>query len=249
MTHVIETENADQVLRQASRDHRGRPRGRGGRGVRLPRPERRRQDDDDPDAARPPPADLRQGARSSASTRPRPGRDPSAARLPAGRVRAVRQADRRPDARLLRQPARRRRSRLPGAARSSASRSIPTRKFREYSKGNKQKIGLVIALQHRPELLLLDEPTSGLDPLIQQKFYASSARPRTRAGRSSSQPHPVRGREDVRPRRRSSAAASWPGSGASRPCATSPTTRSSSSSPARSRRPLRGAARRQRRRR
>jgi ABC-type multidrug transport system ATPase subunit len=47
----------------------------------------------------------------------------------------------------------------------------PTRKFREYSKGNKQKIGLVIALQHRPDLLLLDEPTSGLDPLIQQEFY------------------------------------------------------------------------------
>jgi ABC-type multidrug transport system ATPase subunit len=48
----------------------------------------------------------------------------------------------------------------------------PTRKFREYSKGNKQKIGLVIALQHRPDLLLLDEPTSGLDPLIQQEFYS-----------------------------------------------------------------------------
>ncbi len=48
----------------------------------------------------------------------------------------------------------------------------PTRKFRELSKGNKQKIGLVIALQHRPDLLLLDEPTSGLDPLIQQEFYA-----------------------------------------------------------------------------
>ena len=48
----------------------------------------------------------------------------------------------------------------------------PSRKFREYSKGNKQKIGLVIALQHRPELLLLDEPTSGLDPLVQQEFYA-----------------------------------------------------------------------------
>ncbi len=47
----------------------------------------------------------------------------------------------------------------------------PTRKFREYSKGNKQKIGLIIALQHRPDLLLLDEPTSGLDPLIQQEFY------------------------------------------------------------------------------
>ena len=48
----------------------------------------------------------------------------------------------------------------------------PTRKFREYSKGNKQKIGLIVALQHRPDLLMLDEPTSGLDPLIQQAFYA-----------------------------------------------------------------------------
>ncbi len=48
----------------------------------------------------------------------------------------------------------------------------PSRRFREYSKGNKQKIGLVIALQHRPELLVLDEPTSGLDPLVQQSFYA-----------------------------------------------------------------------------
>ena len=47
----------------------------------------------------------------------------------------------------------------------------PSRRFKEYSKGNKQKIGLVIALQHRPELLILDEPTSGLDPLIQQAFY------------------------------------------------------------------------------
>ena len=48
----------------------------------------------------------------------------------------------------------------------------PARRFKEYSKGNKQKIGLVIALQHRPELLVLDEPTSGLDPLVQQSFYA-----------------------------------------------------------------------------
>jgi ABC-2 type transport system ATP-binding protein len=47
----------------------------------------------------------------------------------------------------------------------------PTRRFKEYSKGNKQKVGLVIALQHRPELLILDEPTSGLDPLIQQSFF------------------------------------------------------------------------------
>ena len=47
----------------------------------------------------------------------------------------------------------------------------PSRKFREYSKGNKQKIGLIVALQHRPDLLVLDEPTSGLDPLVRQTFY------------------------------------------------------------------------------
>jgi ABC-2 type transport system ATP-binding protein len=46
-----------------------------------------------------------------------------------------------------------------------------SRKFKEYSKGNKQKLGLVIAFQHRPGLLVLDEPTSGLDPLVQQAFY------------------------------------------------------------------------------
>src|SRR5215208_6244194 len=47
----------------------------------------------------------------------------------------------------------------------------PSRRFKEYSKGNKQKVGLVVALQHRPELLVLDAPTPGLDPLVQQAFY------------------------------------------------------------------------------
>ncbi len=39
------------------------------------------------------------------------------------------------------------------------------------SKGNRQKVGLVQALMHRPDLLVLDEPTAGLDPLVQQTFY------------------------------------------------------------------------------
>ena len=38
------------------------------------------------------------------------------------------------------------------------------------SKGNRQKIGLILAFFHRPELLVLDEPTSGLDPLLQDEF-------------------------------------------------------------------------------
>jgi ABC-2 type transport system ATP-binding protein len=46
-----------------------------------------------------------------------------------------------------------------------------SRRFREYSSGNKKKLLLVIAFMHRPRLLILDEPTSGLDPLNQQEFY------------------------------------------------------------------------------
>jgi ABC-2 type transport system ATP-binding protein len=44
------------------------------------------------------------------------------------------------------------------------------RPIRDLSRGNKQKVGLVQAFAHRPELLVLDEPTAGLDPLMQQTF-------------------------------------------------------------------------------
>ncbi|HKI92304.1 MAG TPA: ABC transporter ATP-binding protein [Gaiellaceae bacterium] len=44
------------------------------------------------------------------------------------------------------------------------------RPARELSKGNRQKVGLVLAFMQRPELLILDEPTSGLDPLMQDEF-------------------------------------------------------------------------------
>jgi ABC-2 type transport system ATP-binding protein len=45
------------------------------------------------------------------------------------------------------------------------------RRYREYSSGNKKKLGIVLAFMHKPDLLILDEPTSGLDPLNQQEFY------------------------------------------------------------------------------
>ena len=51
------------------------------------------------------------------------------------------------------------------------------------SKGNKQKLGLIQAFMHRPQLLVLDEPTSGLDPLVQQQFQAM-AREATAAGQT-----------------------------------------------------------------
>ncbi len=46
----------------------------------------------------------------------------------------------------------------------------PTRKFRQYSSGNKRKVVLIQAFMHRPRLLILDEPSNGLDPINQQEF-------------------------------------------------------------------------------
>jgi len=57
------------------------------------------------------------------------------------------------------------------------------RRIRALSRGNRQKVGLVQAFMHRPDLLVLDEPTSGLDPLVQQEFYDLVAET-TRDGRT-----------------------------------------------------------------
>ena len=46
-----------------------------------------------------------------------------------------------------------------------------TKKINQLSLGNRKKVGIVCALQHKPKLYVLDEPTSGLDPLIQKEFY------------------------------------------------------------------------------
>jgi ABC-2 type transport system ATP-binding protein len=48
----------------------------------------------------------------------------------------------------------------------------PSRQIKSLSKGNRQKVGVVQAFMHTPELLILDEPTSGLDPFLQQEFVA-----------------------------------------------------------------------------
>ncbi len=50
----------------------------------------------------------------------------------------------------------------------------------QLSRGNRQKVGLILATFHEPELLVLDEPTSGLDPLMQEEFLALVAEERER---------------------------------------------------------------------
>lgn len=47
----------------------------------------------------------------------------------------------------------------------------PSKKVKNLSTGNRQKLALVLALMHNPKLMILDEPTSGLDPLLQQVIY------------------------------------------------------------------------------
>lgn len=58
-----------------------------------------------------------------------------------------------------------------------------TRKIKTLSRGNRQKVGVVQAFMHDPELLVLDEPTSSLDPFLQQEF-AAMARQATAEGRT-----------------------------------------------------------------
>jgi ABC-2 type transport system ATP-binding protein len=54
------------------------------------------------------------------------------------------------------------------------------RKVREYSRGMKQKLGLVASFQHQPDLLILDEPTTGLDPLVREVVFQLMAETRDR---------------------------------------------------------------------
>jgi ABC-2 type transport system ATP-binding protein len=55
-----------------------------------------------------------------------------------------------------------------------------SRPIHDLSKGNRQKIGLIQAFMHEPEVLILDEPTSGLDPLMQEQFFELVSKTKTR---------------------------------------------------------------------
>ncbi len=145
-------------------------------------PERRRQDDDDPHAARPAAADQRRRPAVRARQPPRQRRDPRPPRQPARRVHRRAATQRARAHRPLRRAPRPARPRAGGRA-GRALRGRPRAAAGELSRGNRQKVGLIQAAFHEPELLLLDEPTSGLDPLMQEEFLAFVAEERD-AGRT-----------------------------------------------------------------
>ena len=67
---------------------------------------------------------------------------------------------------------RRRDCRAEAAALCEALELDTWKRIRELSLGNRKKVSIVCAMQHRPRLYILDEPTSGLDPLVQRAFWA-----------------------------------------------------------------------------
>ena len=100
--------------------------------------------------------------------------------------------------------------------------SVLKRKVRDYSRGMRQKLGVIQALQHDPDLAMLDEPTEGLDPLMQQAFYGIMDDLRARGPHDLLlQPRAVGGGAHLRPggdhpRRppdgaRSTSTSCWPG--------------------------------------
>ena len=120
----------------------------------------------------------------SAAIRGATGRGARPAGLPAERSGPVRADDRRDVldhfARLGGRPPALRAAALDALALSAADLA---RQVRGYSRGMRQKVAIVQALQHDPELLVLDEPSEGLDPLVQEGLFAL-LRGRRDAGRT-----------------------------------------------------------------
>ena len=130
-------------------------------------PERRREEDDDPAPARPDPSDVRPRIALRARHPTRRRRVASARRLPARRPAPRGSPDGPRAARLARAPARRASTTRLRDELCERLDVVLDRPIRQLSKGNRQKVGLVQAFMHRPDLVVLDEPTAGLDPLLQ----------------------------------------------------------------------------------
>src|SRR5256886_17537728 len=60
----------------------------------------------------------------------------------------------------------------------------PSAKIKDLSKGQKARVGLLIALAHQPELLVLDEPSSGLDPIVRRDILGAVIRTIAHEGRT-----------------------------------------------------------------
>ena len=105
------------------------------------------------------------------------------------------------------------------------------RPVRELSSGNRQKIGLIQAFMHEPELLILDEPIAGLDPLVQQSFHALLAEVSAQGRTVFLSSHTLSEVERVTDRVRSCARVGSSSSTRSRTCARSRSSAWRSSSP------------------